>query len=67
MLGVCCLVLAFLPKGQHEALLFVYCLGKLGAAASFALVWLITIELYPTNLRTQVRKILLTVLPDGKI
>ena len=37
----------------YNCLQFVYCVGKLGAAASFALVWLITIELYPTNLRTQ--------------
>ena len=41
-------------KCHHAALLFVYCLGKLSAAASFVLVYLITIELYPTNLRTQV-------------
>ena len=33
----------------------VYMFGKLGATASFALVWTVTLELYPTNLRTQVR------------
>ncbi len=57
LLGVCCLILAFLPKDYDSALLAVYCVGKLGASASFALVWLITIELYPTNMRTQVRKL----------
>ena len=54
LLGICCIILAFLPKRYHAALLFVYCFGKLCAAASFVLVYLITIELYPTNLRTQV-------------
>jgi len=53
LLGISCLILAFLPKENFYAFMFVYMLGKLGATASFALVWLITIELYPTNLRTQ--------------
>ena len=49
-----CLTLAFLPKEYSKAFMIVYMLGKLSASACFALVWNITAELYPTNLRAQV-------------
>ena len=49
-----CLTLAFLPKEYSKAFLAIYLVGKLSASACFALVWNITAELYPTNLRAQV-------------
>ena len=52
-LGLACLVLAFIPKDYPTAILVVFCLGKMTAGAAFMMVWLYTVELYPTNLRTQ--------------
>ena len=53
VLGSCCLILAFLPKIYTKAILVFYLIGKCSGSAGFLLVWLITAELYPTNLRSQ--------------
>ena len=71
ILGISCLVLAFLPKEQNQFLLAFYLIAQMVATASkysriiglnychqyfftgFSLVYLITSELYPTNLRAQ--------------
>ncbi len=81
-LGVCCLILAFIPKEVRErlslpkpevengmsfplqqtgAILFFYLLGKCCSGAAFLLVWVITAELFPTNLRSQAVGICSTV------
>ncbi len=52
-LSACCLTLAFIPRTETTAILVVYLLGKCVVGACFQLVWLITTELYPTNLRGQ--------------
>ena len=51
--GICCLVLAFMPKNQTTAILVFYLIGKCAGEMGFLLVWLMTAELYPTNLRSQ--------------
>ena len=51
--GICCVVLAFLPKSYNTALIVFYLIGKCFSDASFLVVWLVTAELYPTNLRNQ--------------
>ena len=51
--GICCIVLAFLPKSYNTALIVFYLIGKCFSDASFLVVWLVTAELYPTNLRNQ--------------
>ena len=53
MLSLCCLTLAFIPKSHSTAILLVYLSGKCVVGACFQLVWLITSEIYPTNLRAQ--------------
>ncbi len=55
ILGVCCLILAFIPRvpSMRVAILVFYLIGKCSVGASFLLVWLITSEIYPTNLRSQ--------------
>ena len=53
LLGFCCLVLAFLPKTQTTGILIFYLIGKCAGGAGFLLIWLMTAELYPTNLRSQ--------------
>jgi OCT family organic cation transporter-like MFS transporter 4/5 len=53
VLGLSCLGLAFIPKTEKAAILVVYMMAKIVASVSFSLVYLITIELYPTNLRSQ--------------
>merc|ERR1712241_406954 len=53
ILGICCVVLAFLPKSYNTALVVFYLIGKCFSDASFLVVWLVTAELYPTNLRNQ--------------
>jgi MFS family permease len=52
-LGATCLMLAFLPKDWTVAVLIVYSLGKMFSEAAFLMVYLVTLELYPTSLRTQ--------------
>merc|ERR1712241_1319209 len=53
ILGSCCIVLAFLPKSYYTAITCFYLIGKCFSGAAFLLVWLITAEMYPTNLRNQ--------------
>ncbi|XP_030828376.1 organic cation transporter protein-like [Strongylocentrotus purpuratus] len=47
--GVACLSTAFIPTGV--ALTTVSMIGKFGIAGSFAIIYLYTVELYPTNIR----------------
>ena len=47
------MILAILPKSFNYGITFFYLLGKCFGGAGFLLVWLITAELYPTNLRSQ--------------
>ena len=51
--GTCCVILAFLPKSHNTAIIVFYLIGKCFSDASFLVVWLVTAELYPTNLRNQ--------------
>ena len=53
ILGTCCVVLAFLPKSHNIAITCFFLMGKCASGAAFLLVWLISAELYPTNLRGQ--------------
>ena len=53
LLGFCCLVLGFLPKTHTSGILIFYLIGKCAGGAGFLLIWLMTAELYPTNLRSQ--------------
>ena len=53
ILGACCTTLAFLPKSYKLTITCFFLLGKCFSGAMFLLVWLITAELYPTNLRSQ--------------
>ena len=52
-LGLCCLILAFIPKEYNVGIIIFYLIGKSASGAGFLLVWLMTAELYPTNLRAQ--------------
>ena len=47
------MVLAFIPKIYRTAIIVFYLVGKCFSDASFLVVWLVTAELYPTNLRNQ--------------
>ena len=51
--GSCCVVLAILPKSYNYGITFFYLFGKCFSGTGFLLVWLVTAELYPTNLRSQ--------------
>ena len=53
ILGTCCIILAFVPKSYTTVVLIFYLIGSSAASAGFLLVYLITAELYPTNLRSQ--------------
>lgn len=53
LLGVSLLALAFIPNFNPGITLGFYLLGKAASAMSFSMVFLITSELYPTNLRSQ--------------
>ena len=53
IVGCCCVTLAFLPKSYNVAITCFFLIGKCFSGAAFLLVWLITAELYPTNLRSQ--------------
>lgn len=52
-LGGACIALAFIPKHLSTVVLVVYLFGKTAAGIGFIMVWLVTAELYPTNLRAQ--------------
>ena len=47
------MILAFLPKSYNISITFFFLVGKCFSGTAFLLVWLITAELYPTNLRSQ--------------
>ena len=53
LLGICCLILAFTPKDHTMIILWAFLSGKCFGGAAFMIIWLVTAELYPTNLRTQ--------------
>ena len=53
VLGVATLALAFIPKDQDVAVLVTFLVGKGASAIAFAMMYLITSEVYPTNLRSQ--------------
>jgi len=53
LLGISCIGLAFIPKDNVNAVLIVYVFANIVASISFTLVYLMTCELYPTNLRSQ--------------
>ena len=61
LVGVCCFTLAFTPKSQNVLILLVFLCGKSFIGAAFVIIWLVTSELYPTNLRTQAVGICSTV------
>ena len=51
--GVFCIFLAFLPSRYELVVISFYMLAMCASNAAFAVVYLITGELYPTNLRTR--------------
>ena len=53
LVGLFCVIVAFLPKNYNLALITFYLLAMCCSNAAFTLVYLITGELYPTNLRSQ--------------
>ena len=53
LLGSSCLALAFVPKTDPNLTLAFYLLGKASSTIAISMVFLVTSELYPTNLRTQ--------------
>jgi OCT family organic cation transporter-like MFS transporter 4/5 len=59
--GTCCLVMAFTPKENSGVILAFYLMGKMCVGLAFTFVWLVTIELYPTNLRSQALGICSTI------
>jgi len=53
IIGVSCVSMAFIPKEYSNTILALYLISTVFAGASFSLVYLMTSELYPTNLRSQ--------------
>ena len=53
LVGLFCVIVAFLPKTFNLPLISFYLLAMCFSNASFTLCYLITGELYPTNLRSQ--------------
>ena len=53
ILGIACIAMAFVPKSNVDAVLALFLVGKMAAGISFTLAYLVTSELYPTNLRSQ--------------
>ena len=53
-LGACCVSLAFIPKDITAAVLVVFVLGRMCAGGSFAMAYILSTELFPTNLRRSV-------------
>ena len=47
------MILAFLPKSNNVTITLFFLIGKCFSGAGFLLIWLISAELYPTNLRSQ--------------
>ena len=61
VLGSCCMILAFLPKQHNILVIVIYLIGKSAGGAAFEMIYLITSELYPTNLRSQALGVCSTV------
>ena len=53
ILGVSCLVMTFIPKDQTTEILISFMIGKSASTGAFILAYLVTSEIYPTNLRSQ--------------
>ena len=53
LLGLFCVILAFLPKSETVVILLFYLLAGGCTSANFFLLYLVVSELYPTNLRSQ--------------
>ena len=53
-LGACCVSLAFIPKDITAAVLVVFVLGRMCAGGTFAMAYILSTELFPTNLRRRV-------------
>ena len=51
--GLFCIIIAFLPTKYELGIVSFYMLAMCASNSAFALVYLITGELYPTNLRTR--------------
>ncbi|XP_040567850.1 organic cation transporter-like protein [Lepeophtheirus salmonis] len=51
--STCCVSLAIIPKTWSLTILVVFLIGLLSAGGGFVMVWLLPMELYPTNLRAQ--------------
>ncbi|CAH1131606.1 unnamed protein product [Ceutorhynchus assimilis] len=49
--GAACLSFIFIPNTSRWGSLSVYLIGKFGATASFTILYVITSEMFPTNLR----------------
>ena len=52
-LGLSCLCLAIIPRDRPNLTLIFWLLGKAASVVAFSMVFLVTSELYPTNLRSQ--------------
>ena len=52
-LGLSCLCLAIIPRDRPYLTLGFWLLGKAASVVAFSMVFLVTSELYPTNLRSQ--------------
>jgi OCT family organic cation transporter-like MFS transporter 4/5 len=52
-LGVACITLAFIPKDLTTGVLIVFLIGKMATNGTFSLVYMLSSELFPTNLRNQ--------------
>lgn len=52
-LGISCFLMAFVPKQNSTLILVLYLAGKYCASFGTSMCWLVTSELYPTNLRSQ--------------
>ncbi|KAL1491730.1 hypothetical protein ABEB36_012285 [Hypothenemus hampei] len=49
--GAACLAFIFIPSSSRWSSLSTYLIGKFGATASFTIVYVLTSEMFPTNLR----------------
>jgi OCT family organic cation transporter-like MFS transporter 4/5 len=51
--GVCCIVLAFVPKDLTIVVLVFFVVGNFACNLAFNLCWFLSPDFYPTNLRSQ--------------
>ena len=59
--GICCLILAFIPKDLTNPILIIYLIGIFSVGANFNLCWFLSPDFYPTNLRSQATGVTSTV------